>query len=388
MFTIDEIRKELGEYIDKADDTIIYTISRSVEKLAIRHFGRLPYLNQLTDKLYEKNDDSCDFKVRTHIGGLVSCEDYEDEPNYVEFFNSECDEEEFREKYKNIDFAKTVENIIKAFPDAIVYSVRACKIDEKLIFHDKFIYHDGVFYMDEPELPQEIYDCVAEKEYKPQIRWILRNSRGAIENKYMEISPKGNIQDNYNDDFMAINDKITSLLYNDESCIMILHGKPGTGKSSYIRDLIANNPDVKFYWIDSSMFAYIDSSEFIEFLSTCKNSVFVLEDSEVLLKSRETGGNIAMQTLLNISDGILGDSLKLKFICTFNTELPNIDKALLRKGRLKIKYEFKELEKAKVEKLFDKLGLDKTKAKSMPLCDVYNFLEDNGNKDTRPKIGF
>ena len=99
MFTIDEIRKELGEYIDKADDTIIYTISRSVEKLAIRHFGRLPYLNQLTDKLYEKNDDSCDFKVRTHIGGLVSCEDYEDEPNYVEFFNSECDEEEFREKY-------------------------------------------------------------------------------------------------------------------------------------------------------------------------------------------------------------------------------------------------------------------------------------------------
>lgn len=374
MFNIDDIRKELGELVENDNDTIHYALPKALERLSIKHFGRLPYLNQLTDRIFDKIDV-------TNIDGYV-------EGDKIELFNSDCTEEELREKYKNIDFEKTMQKVIERYPDALLYSIRAAKLKDKMLFHDTFIYHDGVFYMDVPELPDEIYDCIVEKEYKPQIRWILRNSRGSIENKYMEICPKGDIEDNYNDDFYPINDKITDLIHNDESCIIILHGKPGTGKSSYIRDLIANNRDVKFYWIDSSMFAYIDSSEFIEFIATCKNSVFVLEDSEVLLKSRETGGNIAMQTLLNISDGILGDSLKLKFICTFNTDLLNIDKALIRKGRMKVKYEFKDLKKEKVEKLFEKLGLDKSQAKEMPLCDIYNFLEDNGNKQTRNKIGF
>ena len=32
--------------------------------------------------------------------------------------------------------------------------------------------------------------------------------------------------------------------------------------------------------------------------------------------------------------------IKCKFICTFNTNIENVDKALLRKGRMKLKYEF------------------------------------------------
>ena len=85
---------------------------------------------------------------------------------------------------------------------------------------------------------------------------------------------------------------------------------------------------------------------------------------------------------------MLGDSLKLKFICTFNTDLKNIDDAILRKGRLKVKYEFKDLKTNKVKKLFEKLGISLELAKPMPLCDVYNYLEDNGNNPTHHKIGF
>jgi len=374
MLNIDAIRKELGEIVKKSDDAFTYVYDRAIEQIAINHFGRLPYCNQLTDNIFDDIDP-------TNIDGF---EEHDELPLQI----SHCMAEEYREKFKNIDFGKTIENVMEKYPDAILYSYKACKIENKTIFHDKFIYNDGIFYMDTPELPQEIYDCIVEKEYKPQIRWILRNSRGSIENKFMEISPKGDIEDNYNDDFGAINDKIVDVIHREESCIMILHGKPGTGKSSYIRNLIGENQDIKFYWIDSSMFLYIDSSEFIEFISTCKNAVFILEDSESLLKTREGSNNTAMQSLLNISDGILGDSLKLKFICTFNTDLMNIDKAILRKGRMKVKYEFKDLKKDKVEKIFEKIGIDKTLAKDMPLCDVYNFLEDNGNNIARNKIGF
>ena len=374
VMTIDEIRKVLGEMSIKSEDHINYAITRIVCDFAINHFGRLPYLNQLTDRIFDKIKAS-------NIYGY-------DSNSELELFNSDCNEEEYREKTQNIDFEETLKNILKAYPDAILYAYKACKLEQKLIFHDTFIYHDGVFYMDTPDIPQKIYDCVVQKEYKPQIRWILRNSRGGIVNKYMEICPKGSIDDNYNDDFKPIDEKIRRLIHDDNSCIMILHGKPGTGKTSYIRNLIAENEDVIFYWIDSSMFNYIDSSEFIEFIATCKNAVFILEDSECLLRPRENGGNIAMQSLLNISDGILGDSLKLKFICTFNTDQRNIDNAILRKGRMKVKYEFMDLKREKVEKLFDRLGFDKGLAKDMPLCDVYNFLEDNGNKTERTRIGF
>lgn len=374
MISVEDIRKKIGEMVGKSDDTIGYIFQVVVEKFAIEHFGRLPYLNQLSDRIYDNIDP-------TNIEGYTESDD-------LALYNSHCTEEEYREKTQNIDLEKTLEKIIEKFPDSVVYNYRMTKLDRKLVFNDKFIYYDGVFYMDTPDIPQEIYDCVVEKDFKPQIRWVLRNSRGNIETKYMEITPKGNIDENYNDDFKPINDKINKLIHQDDSCIMILHGKPGTGKTSYIRDLIGTNSDVKFYWLDSSMFAYVDSSEFIEYISTCKNAVFILEDSESLLKPRENHHNPAMQSLLNISDGILGDSLKLKFICTFNTDLQNIDKAILRKGRMKIKYEFKDLEKEKVEKLFEKLSIDKSLAKSMPLCDVYNFLEDNGNTNNRTRIGF
>ena len=374
MKSIDEIRKELGEIIKKYEEGIGYSYGNAIETFAINYFGRLPYLNQLTDNIFDEIDP-------TNIDGY-------DEMDEFSMKTSHCTAEEYREKYKNIDFNKTLENILDAYPDAIIYTYKAGKLENKTIFHDTFIYNDGIFYMDTPELPQKIYDCIAEKEYKPQIRWILRNSRGNIENRYMEINQVKNIQDNYNDDFFPINDKIIDVIHRDESSIMILHGKPGTGKSSYIRNLIAENSDIKFYWIDSSMFLYVDSSEFIEFISTCKNAVFILEDSECLLKTREGSNNTAMQSLLNISDGILGDSLKLKFICTFNTDLTNIDKAILRKGRMRVKYEFKDLKKNKVEKIFEKLGIDKSLAKDMPLCDAYNFLEDNGNNTTKNKIGF
>ena len=84
---------------------------------------------------------------------------------------------------------------------------------------------------------------------------------------------------------------------------------------------------------------------------------------------------------------MLGDSLHLKFFCTFNTDLNNIDTALLRKGRLSMKYKFEFLTVDKVQKLFDKLGINQKATKEMPLCDIFNFEVENG-KTEKKKIGF
>jgi hypothetical protein len=96
--------------------------------------------------------------------------------------------------------------------------------------------------------------------------------------------------------------------------------------------------------------------------------------------------NTLLKTLLNLSDGILGDGLGLKFICTFNAEISKIDKAILRRGRLKYKYEFKDLTMEKTKKLCEKFGLPEP-SKPMPLCDIFNN-EDNGADTGKRFSGF
>jgi ATP-dependent 26S proteasome regulatory subunit len=92
-----------------------------------------------------------------------------------------------------------------------------------------------------------------------------------------------------------------------------------------------------------------------------------------------------MSILLNLTDGIIGDVLNIKLICTFNTSLSNIDKALLRKGRLSLKYEFKKLAKEKCRKLLN----DYTINEDMTLADLYNKDDENDySKTNSHKIGF
>ena len=90
-----------------------------------------------------------------------------------------------------------------------------------------------------------------------------------------------------------------------------------------------------------------------------------------------------MPILLNLTDGIIGDVLGIKLICTFNTSLNNIDKALIRKGRLSLKYEFKKLAKDKVSNI-----IGKTVDKEMTLADIYYADENDFSKKIQNKIGF
>ena len=117
----------------------------------------------------------------------------------------------------------------------------------------------------------------------------------------------------------------------------------------------------------------------------CQDTIFILEDCEKALLNRERNYNPVMSILLNLTDGIIGDVLNIKLICTFNTSLSNIDKALLRKGRLSLKYEFKKLAKEKCRKLMN----DDTINEDMSLADLYNRDEENDySKTNSHKIGF
>lgn len=241
------------------------------------------------------------------------------------------------------------------------------------------------------ELPSVVKKSISlyeENGNTPSCEYATYNRDGFSTNTLLIKTVDLNVKENYNDDLP--DDKIKEFLQaENESGLLILHGKPGTGKTTYIRNLIRELNDKDFLILDSSVFDNITDSSFIQLLLEYKDYVVILEDCESMLADR-TDGNNKMASLLNLSDGILGDAFNLKFICTFNADINRIDQALLRKGRMKVKYEFKKLSKDKVKVLSDKykLNIPEDKITDMYLSDIFNYNSDNGAQKDVKKIGF
>lgn len=184
----------------------------------------------------------------------------------------------------------------------------------------------------------------------------------------------------YNDDFLPEHERIENFITEkDKSGLIILHGEKGTGKSCYIKNLIHSHPEIKFVYVPAQIVTLITDPSFGSFLATLNNHVIVLEDCENAIRDRKNGDTAAsVSLLLNMTDGILSDDLGIKFICTFNEDIKDIDEALLRKGRLVSKYEFTKLCPEKTAVLLDDLGYgvpENEGVHGMTLADIFH-IED------------
>jgi len=219
---------------------------------------------------------------------------------------------------------------------------------------------------------------------------LLAIRNGQIDTISLEITrPKLRIKDNYNDNFIEVHLIIQKRLSkkNDKG-LVLLHGKPGTGKTSYIRYLI-NSAKKPVIFLPPNMAGSIADPGFIALLINHPNSILVIEDAENIIIDRERHSNSPISALLNIADGLLSDCLNIQIICSFNTDIAKVDSALMRKGRLIAKYEFKELEVDKANGLSRKLGFDGRFDRPVTLTAIYNqgerdFQENKG----RNMIGF
>lgn len=164
--------------------------------------------------------------------------------------------------------------------------------------------------------------------------------------------------------------------------LLLFHGIPGSGKTTYIRHLLSNVFSGKVVFVNAEIFSKLTSASFIPFaIQNLQKSLLLIEDAEQLLVSRgqdHTDRNSSVADLLNYTDGLLGDALNLKVLATFNTSVQEIDSALLRKGRLNHREEFSHLDKKQAEDLFKHLtGEDvNLEDKAYSLADIYGLLPD------------
>ena len=224
---------------------------------------------------------------------------------------------------------------------------------------------------------------------KPEISLLILTQIGIAAKSLNVTKPKLNIEDNYNEDFKAVHKIILKrLTQKNDKGLVLLHGKPGTGKTSYIRYIITSvKKNVIF--LPPNLASEITNPHLISILIDNPNSIFVIEDAENIIVDREKEGHSPVSALLNISDGLLSDCLNIQIICSFNTDITKVDSALLRKGRLIAKYEFKELEPEKANSISVKLGFGATFSKPASLTAIYNQDEFDFHQVKRMNaIGF
>ena len=222
----------------------------------------------------------------------------------------------------------------------------------------------------------------------PSFKILSRNDRSF----YTEEINTGNfeeleVESLYNDDFQEINAIINHSIENGKSGLILLHGKPGTGKTSYIKHLISKFEENSFIFVQNEFVKELLKPEFISFLVRHRSSILIIEDAEKIIMSRESSEDSVVSTILQLTDGLFSDYLNIKVICSFNSKMDKIDTALLRKGRMIANYEFKPLNKEKANRLIQSLGYEGPD-RDMTLAEIFNLKEKDFRQLEQKKIGF
>jgi hypothetical protein len=182
-------------------------------------------------------------------------------------------------------------------------------------------------------------------------------------------------------------------LHKCPSGLTIFEGRPGTGKTFYLRHLMGELKEShRFYFIPTASMGALSKPEFIGFWSdqrqyhSDKRFVIVLEDSDGALMTRGTDNREQVSALLNLSDGMLGDFLRLQIICTINCSASDIDPALLRPGRLLCHRVFGRLDYAQAARLAESLGRKLPQVQDYSLAEV--FAGHDADEIKHQRIGF
>lgn len=172
--------------------------------------------------------------------------------------------------------------------------------------------------------------------------------------------------------------------------ILLLIGPPGTGKTTFIRGLLAHTDSSAIVSYDANI---LDKDGFFARFIEDDASIMVLEDSDAFLKSR-SDGNTMMHRFLNVGDGLVTTKGKKMVFSTNLPSIRDIDSALVRPGRCFDILTFDLLSVPEAQALADRLNVKlpvRPRGKEMQkysIAEVFNEQTHSEKSATNRKVGF
>lgn len=250
-----------------------------------------------------------------------------------------------------------------------------------------------IYYLDEAEeeVNKFIEDTrgfiinVTEEEYVSQKFNLLTLTQDGLQLEPFDVKVTEDLELFYNDSVLKDVKKLTKKIAKSEKGLSVVYGKRGTGKTSLVSSIIQDLDKLCIFIPSNMIDTALNTNDFKNLLKRYRNSVIVIDDSEMFFTNTQFKSNIFTNNLVQLVDGITSGLYNSHIITILNVEdIDEIDESLLDCNNLIGEIEVDCLTSKKVDDLCKHLDNKNKFSGSARLVDVVKKRYDESPK----KIGY